>query len=195
MIKLIGCMAVVAFLSGCASNNYMLYNDKYSGEDAFLVAVNTDRTENLATIKPLPAPLTEKKLIVILPSVKAFRAENTNRYNKVNTRNASPQDIKMIDTLALANQKLIRANFEAIDKRGIYKSVEIKDVDSMTTSAEPSELYDVMYYTEADSHSAQTFYSSVKHGKQVFAFDRSGATPALKVQAFVEAAQAMAIRN
>ena len=65
----------------------------------------------------------------------------------------------------------------------------------MITSLEPSKEYDVIYYTEPSVGSGQYFYASIKHGKQIFSFDRSQTGPDGKVKAFVEAIQALAIRE
>lgn len=195
MIKFFGVLTLSAALTGCANNNYTLNNQQYSGEEAFLVAVNTDRANRLSEVKPLAGPLTEKKLVALLPSEQALRAENTSRRNKAVTRNITPHETKLIDTLATANYQLLRAFFEAVEKRGIYKSVEIRDAGSVMVSAEPAADYDVMYYTEPVTGSGQFFYASAKYGKQVFAYDLSGGTPQAKSTAFVEAVQALAIRN
>lgn len=85
--------------------------------------------------------------------------------------------------------------FEGVQKRGIYSSVEIRDAMSMAVSIEPAQEYDVLYFTEPAIGSGQYFYSSVKHGKQVFAYDRSGEGVIAKVNAFIEAAQVQAIKD
>lgn len=90
---------------------------------------------------------------------------------------------------------MIKDFFEAIQKRGIYKSVVINETSTTVNSLEPARDYDVMYYTEPGIGSGQMFYASSKHGKQVFAYDRSGITGKDKVRAFVEAAQTLAVRE
>jgi len=85
--------------------------------------------------------------------------------------------------------------YEAVQKRGIYSSVTVNETGSMANSLEPANEYDVMYHTEPSIGAFQIFYASSKHGKQVFAFDRSGATPTAKVNAFIDAVQALAVRE
>ena len=91
--------------------------------------------------------------------------------------------------------KMTKVFFDGVQKRGIYSSVEIRDMPSMAVSIEPSQEYDVLYFTEPSVGSGQYFYASAKHGKQVFAYDRSGEGVTAKVNAFIEAAQVQAIKE
>jgi hypothetical protein len=97
--------------------------------------------------------------------------------------------------LAKSHFKLVKVFFEAVQKRGIYSVVTINETGTMVNSLEPTNEYDVMFYTEPGIGAGQYFYASSKHGKQVFASDRSGTTPTAQTNAFVEAVQALAIRE
>jgi hypothetical protein len=66
---------------------------------------------------------------------------------------------------------------------------------AMSVSLEPSSDTDVLYYTEPSQGTGQWFYATTKHGKQIFAYDRSGAGSTAKVHAFIDAVQALAIRE
>lgn len=195
MNKMIWALLAVGVLAGCA-NTYNLDGKNYKGEKRFQAAVEKTNSGTLAQVSKLPAPLTEKKLVAILPGETALFAENIKRVTAAN-RNTPPQgkSVVLIENLSKSNYKLTRAMFEGVEKRGIYKEVEIRDASSMNVSAEPSPDYDVLFYTEPAANSGQYFYSSSKHGKQVFAYDRSGIGPAEKINAFIEAVQSMAIRN
>ena len=67
MIKKILVLLAATALTGCAVN-YTLEGQKYDSKEKFQQAVDTNIFSALATIKPLPAPLTKKKLMVAIPS-------------------------------------------------------------------------------------------------------------------------------
>ncbi|MBB6557350.1 hypothetical protein HNP48_000014 [Acidovorax soli] len=195
MIKKTLMLAAAVLLSGCAANTYTLNQKQYSGEKAFHTAVSADVAESLASVTPLAAPLTKKRLIVAFPSQQAAFEETGRRHAAIAGREASGVQLELYKNLSIANNRLTRVFFEAIQKKGIYSSIEIRELPSVVISIEPSVDYDVLYYTEAAANSGQYFYASAKHGKQVFAYDRSGVTSAAKVSAFIDAAQAQAIRE
>ena len=195
MTKVFGALAIAVVLTGCASNSYMYDGKKYKGEDGLQTAVDQQRAANVAQITPLPAPLTSKSLVVIVPDTAAFTTSIAANYEKQLTRSMMPNEQLIARNLALTTSKGMMGFFEAVQKRGIYKSVEIREVASITPSAEPSAAYDVIYYSEPNFGTGQYYFASAKHGKQVFAYDMSGGTPQSRTLAFVEAIQALAIRN
>ena len=194
MNKILVVMMAAGLMAGCA-NRYSFEGQHYKGEKRFQTAVEQTRVASIAQVTPLPAPLSDKKLVAILPGVQAITAENTKRIQAENRRVPQGKEAVMISTLSKSNYDLVRAMYEGVSKRGIYKEVEIRDAASMVVSVEPSPDYDVIYFTEPALNSGQYFFASSKHGKQVFAYDRSGVGPAAKVNAFIEAVQALAIRN
>lgn len=194
MIKFLSSLGLALLLSGCAST-YTLEGKKYDNEQAFQAAVDNERTQAVAQVQPLPAPLTKKKLIAAFPSEQALHAENSRRHTAIAGRPPMGLAVEQIANISKSNYKLTRVAFEGVQKRGIYSEVEIREMPSMVVSIEPSMDYDVLYYTEPSIGTGQFFYSSVKHGKQIFAFDRSGEGVTGKVKAFVEATQVQAIKE
>ncbi len=188
-------LAAAIFLAGCNATTYSFNQKQYNGEQAFHTAVSAEIAEALAPITPLPVPLTKKKLIGVLPSHQAIFEENGRRHAALTGKELTGLQVQLNQNISIANQRLGRVFFEGVQKKGIYSSVEIREFPSMAISIEPSADYDVLYYTEAAANSGQYFYASAKHGKQVFAYDRSGVASAAKVSAFIDAAQAQAIRD
>ena len=62
-------------------------------------------------------------------------------------------------------------------------------------SFEASADTDVLHYVEPVLGSRQWYYTSLKNGKQIFAYDQSSPTMPGKLLAFVDAVQAQAIRD
>lgn len=189
-------LAIVALvaLSGCTSF-YLLDGKKYDSEQAFQQAVETNRQEALLSVQQLPAPLTKKRLIVAIPSEQTLYDENARRHQAAMGREISGLEIDQNRNLSKANFKMNKLWFEAVQKRGIYTSVDFRETNSLVNSLEPAPDYDVMYYTEPSIGTGQYFYASAKHGKQVFAYDRSKPGVNAQVQSFLEAVQAFAIRD
>lgn len=194
MNKMVAALIFALTLSGCVSH-YFLGGKKYENEESFQSAVEESRSTSLNQIQTLPAPLSKKRLVVSIPSEQTFYAENLRRHQAAQGKEAMGLALDQYRNLAKSNFKLTKVFFEAVQKRGIYSSVTINETGTVVNSLEPANEYDVMYYTEPGVGSGQIFYSSSKHGKQVFAYDRSGTTLTAKVNAFIDAVQALAIRE
>lgn len=194
MKKIAAALIFITTLSGCASH-YFLGGKKYENEESFQAAVEESRTTVLNQVQALPAPLTKKSLVVSIPSEQTHYAENLRRHHAAHGSEASGLALDQIRNISKSNFKLTKVFYEAVQKRGIYSSVTINETQSAVNSLEPSNEYDVMYLTVPGVGAEQTFYASAKHGKQVFAYDRSGTTPTEKVNAFIDAVQALAIRE
>lgn len=194
MIKLASTLAIALLLAGCVST-YTFEGKKYENERDFQVAIDAEKSSALDKVKPYNKPITNRKLIAALPGEQAFYSENAKRHKAITGKDIMGLAVEQNTNLSKANYKMIRIFFEGVAKKGIYSSVDIKDMPGVTVSIEPSEDYDVIYFTEPSVGSGQIFYSSVKHGKQVFAYDRSGSGVAAKLDAFIEAVQALAIRD
>lgn len=184
---------VFALLSGCA--NYIYDGKAYATKEEFFRAVDTSIADVLSTIEPLPTPLTSKGLIFALPALDVMVAQTFDTYASVHGSEPTGVQREMLENIVRANYKNNVVYFEAIKKRNIFSSVVFVDIESMSGALEASESNDVLYYVEPKVGSGQYFYISYEHGKQIFAADRSSPTAEGKVQAFVEAAQLLAIRD
>lgn len=192
MIKFLFAILASVMLSGCVTAHYFLNGKKYDNEALFQAAVQDYIDESLSKVQPLPAPLTNKKLIAALPSESAFYAESARRYTEAMGEPLNGIAIEQNTNLSKSNYKMIKVFFEAVQKRGIYSSVEIRDMSNIVIALEPSQEYDVIYLNLGNSiANEQFFYSSVKNGKQVFFYDKS-VDP---MNGFIEAIQMQAIRD
>lgn len=194
MIKFLSPLILAGILSGCAAT-YTLDGKKYNNSAEFQSAVESKRNAALNSISPLQKTITPKKLIAAIPSEQALYTENIRRVTAANGAAPNGVALEIIENLTKSNYKLTKIFYEATLKRGIYSSVEIKEMPSMAITLEPSNEYDVIYYTEPSISSGQYFYASSKHGKQIFAFDRSPEGIDGKVKSFIEAIQVQAIRD
>lgn len=193
-LKLITAALSFAALSGCASV-YYLEGKEYKDETSFQQATDQLNLSILANIVPLPSPVTERSLVYAYPSQKTLYDESVRRHTEA--KGMAPVGIALDQyrNLSIHAVKASNTSGSAIKKRGIYPQVTILETDTMVNSIEPSENTDVLYYSEASIGAGQMFYASKKHGKQIFAFDRSGSTPEARTQALIEAVQAFAIRD
>lgn len=181
-------------LSGCSSV-YFLDGRKYDNQESFQIAVEEMRSTALNQVQPLQSPLSKKRLVVAIPSENTIYVGNLRSHQSTTGKEATGLAVEQYRNLAKSNFKLTKVFYESVQRRGIYPSVTITETESMVNSLEPTNDYDVMYYTEPALGSGQTFYASAKHGKQVFASDRSGTTAIAKTNAFIDAVQALAIRE
>lgn len=194
MIKKFVALIVLVALSGCAGT-YTYKGQKYDSKEKFQQAVDSSISETLSGIAPLPSPLTQKKLVFALPSKTTIVNESVRRFVEINGRQPNTLQNELVENLSESNYKNIKVYFDAIQKRNIFASTQLIEMQSMTGSFAASADTDTLYMVEVSQGSGQWFYTSLKHGKQIFAYDRSSPTGAGKVQAFVDAVQVQAIRD
>lgn len=188
------CLAALS-LVGCGSVYYTLDGQKYANKELFHQAVDANVATTLNGVQPLPRPISDKSLVFAIPSAATLVDESKNRFAKQQGNPPSGSALEILENVPLANFKNLRVFGTAIQRKNIFRSVEFVETNSMTGSIAPTSTADVLQYVEPSLGSGQWFYSSAKHGKQVFAFDRSQAGYAGKVQAFLEAVQANAVRD
>ena len=194
MIKKILGLIIITALSGCAVN-YTYEGQKYDSKEKFQQAVDSTMSGALSGIAPLPRPLTQKKLVFAIPGETTLVDETTKRFVMAQGTQPIGPAKEIIENLSKSSYKNHKIFFDAIQKRNIFASVHFIDMQSMTGSFAASVDSDTLYVIEPTQGSGQWYYTSLKHGKQIFAYDRSSPTPAGKVQAFIEAVQAQAIRD
>ncbi len=194
MIKKFAILIAVVALSGCATT-YTYDGQKYDSKEKFLQAVDSKVSVALSTITPIPTPLTQRKLIFAIPSVVAFTEGDKKNFVKTQGREPSEQQIEVQLNLNQGNFKNIKVFFEAIQKRNIFASTQFIEMDSTTGSFAASPDADALFLVAPAVNSSQWFYTSDKHGKQIFSYDRSSATMEGKLQAFIDAVQAQAVRD
>jgi len=194
MKRKIFAITLVGMLSGCAVT-YTYEGQKYDSKEKFHQAVESNMTAALAGIVPLPKPLTQKKLIFAMPSEAALIAESTKRFVQMQGTQPSGPAKEILENITKSNLKNAKVFYDGVQKRNIYSSVQFIEMQSMTGSYAASDGADALYIVEPTAGSGQWYFVSLKHGKQIFAYDRSAPTAAGKVQAFIEAVQAQAIRD
>lgn len=194
MIKKFASLIVVVALSGCAAT-YTYDGQKYDSKEKFQRAVDSTVSGVLSTITPLPMPLTQRNLVFAIPSETTILNVSVGYHVKINGSPPNALQNEMIENLSKANYKNMKVFFDAVQKKNIYASTQLIEMQSGTGSFAASADTDTLYYVEPSQGSGQWYYNSLKNGKQIFAADRSSPTPAGKVQAFVDAVQAQAIRD
>jgi hypothetical protein len=193
MKKIFTALAVVA-LSGCAVN-YTYDGKKYDSKEAFHQAVDSNVSEMLSGVVPLPTPVSKKKLIFAMPSETALITEVTNRFVKSQGNQPVGPAKEIVENLPKSTYKNIKVFYDAVQKKNIYASTQFIDMPTMTGSFEASIDADTLYYVEPTQNSGQWFFNSIKGGKQIFSYDRSAPNGAGKVKAFIDAVLAQAVRD
>jgi len=187
-------VAAVTLLTGCAAQ-YALDGQKYANKEDFHAAADTRVAQVLQGVQPLPKPLTDRSLVFALPGSNVIVQSAKARFVTMEKKQPVGIANEILENVPAVNYKLGRVYGMAAAKRGIYKSVRIVDLDSMNSSIQPSASEDVVYYVEPELNSGQYFYASAKNGKQVFAFDKSQPGMGGKLNGFLEALQAQAVRD
>lgn len=195
MIKeIFGVVALVA-LGGCATVNYTHEGQKYDTKEAFHQAVDANIAAVLVNIAPLPVPVSKKRLVFAIPSEAALVAESTGRFVKAQGIQPVGPAKEILENVPKSTFKNIKVFFDAVQKKNIFTSAQFIEMPTMIGTLEASNDADALYYIEASQGSGQWFYHSSKGGKQIFAYDRSAPTSIGKLNAFVDAVLAQAIRD
>ncbi len=194
MIKKVLLLLAATALTGCAVN-YTLEGQKYDSKEKFQQAVDTNISNALATIKPLPAPLTRKKLIVAIPSEAIYIEEAVRRFVAMQGTQPVGPAKEILENLPKSNFKNTKVFFDAIQRKNIYTSVQFIEMQSMTGSFAASPDTDALYLIEPTQGSFQWYLVTDKQGKQIFSYDRGVPTFVGKLQAFLDAVQIQVIRD
>jgi hypothetical protein len=183
-----------AALIGCATQ-YTYDGQKYTSKEAFLQAVDDKIANSISSTVPLKVPLSNKKLIIAIPSYDVYNKLAVAKFVKINSREPNPRELEITQTLNRSNYLTTKIIFDAVQKKNIYRETQFVDMQSGTDSFAPSASTDVLYFSITDADSSQWYFSSEKNGREIFAWDRSPTNMTGKVQAFLEAVQARAIRE
>jgi hypothetical protein len=194
MIHKLAAVSISLVLAGCGQA-YILEGQRYESKEAFLYASNKLTSDAVRQITPLSQPLTTKKLVMAIPSEHASYESGVAFITKADGRVPNAATLDVFRNLVTQNYSATKVFYEAVDRKRIYSSVSFRDMSNVVVNLEPSADTDVLYVTAPVPSSAQWFFASQKYGKQVFAFDRSGVGLDSKVNAFVDAVQAQAIRD
>lgn len=161
----------------------------------FQKGVDAKVTETVKAITPLPAPLSQRRLVFAMPGASTFVKESRKRF--IAAHGAAPVKLakEIVENLSNSNFKSIKVFFQAIKKKNLYASVKFVELDSMNASYAPSADSDVLYMTEPSVGEIHWTYASVRRGEQEFIYDRSSERIEGKVEAFLEAVQGMAVAD
>ncbi|MET1078576.1 MAG: hypothetical protein ABWY06_11220 [Pseudomonas sp.] len=196
MVKQLVAAAGLLFLAGCAvPTTYTYGTQNYSSAQTFHAAANADMVAALSTVTPLPVPLTDKTLILAIPSESTRFNYAKSLFVRQTGQQPMNEALAILQNVGRVNQMGMRIYYDGLLKRNIYKSVQLIEMQAMTGEFSASPEADALYITEPAPGSAQWFYVSDKHGKQIFAADRSDPSTTGKLNAFIEAVQAQAIRE
>ena len=161
----------------------------------FQKGVDAKVAETVKAVTPLPAPLSQRRLVFAMPGASTFVKESRKRF--IAAHGAAPVKLakEIVENLSNSNFKSIKVFFQAIKKKNIYASIKFVELDSMNASYAPSADSDVLYMTEPSVGEIHWTYASVRRGEQEFIYDRSSERIEGKVEAFLEAVQGMAVAD
>lgn len=185
-------------LGGCVTYTYG--GKKYDTQEQVVEAMKENTRQLLSEITPLPKPVTNKTLTYIAPGYNAFMAaqEQIDKLAGV-TRN----EVQRGNAEIKAKEREANSEFSAamIKKRNLFKNVIFVPSSSYTNpepviSDEEDALYVSCSYSEDGKNAAcETYYVSKKYGKQVFVVDRGSPDYKKRNKAFLQAVEALAIRE
>jgi hypothetical protein len=193
--KLFTLLLASLFLSGCGTT-YTFDGKRYASSEEMVAAQARLEADALASIQPLVQPLVTRSLVFALPSEKALHKQSVENFERINGRSIGLGEDIIMTKLVNSNWKNMHATFDGIKRRGIYPSVRYVELDSVFSDLQPTTTEDIFAFSgAANGGELQVFYSTARSGKQIFAYDRSGADMVARTRSFIEAISVFALRN
>ncbi len=193
-IAVVAALITALALAGCAAT-YTFEGKIYNSKEDFARAVDDEHRTAVASIVPLPAPVTKKRLAIAIPSTSTIFASSVRNYTTAKNAAPPPMQVEIYQTLAAGVTRSVRGIYDGAVRRNIYTSVRFVELDSMTASPAPSADEDVVFFNEPSLGSGQWYFATAKDPKQVFAYDKGQTGIAGKMRAFNDALQLHAVRQ
>lgn len=194
MKKLSITILAAILVTGCGST-YTLEGNKYGSKPEFLRATQTISDDAVSSIQPLPSPLTNKSLVFAIASANLVKQNAIQLHKERQMKDLMSGEIDVLDGLARSDQISAEGFGKGIQRRNIYKSVNMVTMESAKSVPEASAGTDVLYVISADGKPAQWYFVSHKSGRQIFAYDQAVSNMKQRTKNFVDAVQAYALRD
>jgi hypothetical protein len=190
-------------LSGClvkAVPRYKMDDGSYKKNDEYLSAIDTKMSNLVKEVEPLTAPVTQKKIIMAMPSqeamVEAAEPKIEEAIKKGTNFMSPPGTSKTIRDLIVTNEKTgylgVKVLADAVAKRNIYSSAQLLNMPKMDGAPTATADTDVLSLSMPTGGSAQWFFESAGRGRKPLAYDRTSPKPSDVVKSFVDAIQEQA---
>ena len=170
-------------LPGCANT---LYKGQRYTVDGLVEAVEKDREKLIASVKPLPSPLTERKLIVAVPAFDFYVNQKVNRF--VEEGFNFNYFIVSNSWKTLVPYGEISNMHRFVKSKNMYHLIEQISVEGPLNVA-PSDDADILYFatTSHIGQSDQWYHISKRNGQNLIAFDGGSVTDEERLESFLDA--------
>lgn|GEM_PF-7116677 len=194
MKKIYLILASIFLFNGCGGVTYYVGKESFSNKELAIKRYKSNNAKELEKIEPLDTVLTEKTLLVFIPSEKYFFDaffENKDIYRgqfKTNREN-------MIDYLAVTNLDAYEFMYKAVKNRNIYKETKLVHRE-IGGHLEARVDEDILYLFHNDKLSiVQWYIISKKSGRQAIHFDKGKETTLEKTKSFLNSIEAFIIQE
>ena len=200
MTKLITCIIAVVAL-GCADASAMMYmygGVAYNTPEEMLAAQEKAFQTAEAAILRFSAPVSQKRLLVITPSLNMVFAVKEMMLKANNGRELTGEERTMHFNLAKTEYALVGHRATVLKLSGIYKGYDFQEQTAFQFSPpEPDNSRDILWLRQPESWKeiAQWIYIDSRNGRQVILFDITGATHQEHDRAFLDVIKGKAIRQ
>ncbi len=190
----------VLALTGCmfsVGTRYTLDDKKFKTSGEYIQAFDAKMANLSKSIEPLPQNVTQKKLIIAIPSENALVANaQTKIEDLIKKTPPAPGGSKAIRDLVETNERAgylgVKVLADAVIQRNIYQTAQIVNMPETTGAYSATADTDVLYLGVPKGGSAQWFFESAKRGRSPLAYDHTSPTPSVVTQKFVDAVQSQA---
>jgi hypothetical protein len=185
----------VVLLAGCAGQKFFLEGKQYNSKDEFIAARESTRSSCLASVTPLPQPIVNRKLVMMIPTQETIYK---NRYAIIKAANPGypvTMDGLRNNVLIAGLGESYRQNFEQVKKRNMYASVELVEYESLS-EPQPTSNTDVYFIRLAEGLGARdTIYLvTSKNGRQIVNVDASSVLCSKRIESLLASLQTLALQ-
>lgn len=194
MTRVLALLFVTVALGGCAAT-YTYNNQRYNSKEEMMAGAEAALARSVNSVVPLPSPPAKRNILFAIPNLPTMVNVSVKTFEQRAGRMIGLGEQIVLTNVTEVNHRSTKALYEVVVRRNLYPATRYIELDTAAPELQASAGEDVLYYYEPTVGSGQWYYVTAKAGKQVFAFDRGGATMEAKTKAFVDAVQAFALRD
>jgi len=180
-------------LAGCARQTMVFNGKTYTDMAEYTRDVHSDWDSTLASITPLPHPVSDRRLIILYPSRSYYQQARLNLVRQMSPSATIDQLEKNVNFYIQYDMYTMMPRNVA--RKGIFPKVETVLADG-ADQVQPTGDYDVLVLTLASTQSSkdQWYYYSKRNGKQAISMDMGARTTAERNASILDSIKVAALQ-
>ncbi len=183
----------IFILTGCARHTIVFNGKTYTDKDEYTRDVISNWEAAVASITPLPHPISKRRLLVVYPT-RSYYQQSRLAFTQQVTPSATLSQLEKDPNFYIL-YSLCADKARIVARQGIFQKVDASIVDGFA-EVPPSDDYDVLMLTLASAPDStdQWYYYSKRNGRQIISADLGGRVLAERIASFLDSIKAAALQ-